>query len=155
SKLAAQPARSPPGQPLLLDNQNGDRVSPVAMARPGVGAALSSAAIPLDALYLLRDSGRNLRSRLLRQIPPARIEGLAVPGAIGGGACSGRKDGVAPPFPFQPPTRPFGAGAARRRGGRADDHGAERFAAIDAGKRRRAGDAAATGAGISRTIPGD
>src|SRR5262249_46191384 len=103
----------------------------------------------------LRDSGRDLRSRLLRQIPRARIEGLAAADAIGAGALAGVKDAVAPPFPLQHTTRHFVADAPRRRSGRADDHAAERSVAIDAGKRRRAGDAAATGAGISRTLPGD
>src|SRR5262249_12661072 len=94
AELVAEPARASSGQPLLIDHQNGDRVSFVAVARPGVGAALPRVAVPLNALHLLRDSGDDLRLRLLPQIPRARIEGFALAGATGAGAVAGAQNAV-------------------------------------------------------------
>ena len=121
AKLAAQSAHASTSEPFLFDPQDSDRVSTLAVVRPGAGAALLPA-IPLDTLHLLRDPGRDLRFRLLRQIPRARIEGFAVAGPIGAGAVAGAENAVAPAFPVQHASRHLVADAPRRGSRRADDH---------------------------------
>src|SRR5262245_33426645 len=101
AKLVSEPARASSGQPLLNDSKNGDRVSPFAVARSTVGAALPRVAVPLNPLHLLRDSGDDLRLRLLPQIPRARVEVFAVAGAIGAGAVTVAQNAASPPFPLQ------------------------------------------------------
>src|SRR4030095_1896319 len=154
AKLAAQSAHASPRQPFLFGPQDSDRIKTLAVVRPGAGAVLLPA-ILLDALNLLRDPGRDLRFRLLWQIPRARIEGFAVAGSIGAGSIAGAENAVAPAFPLQHAARHLVADAPRRGSRRADDRAAERPAALDAGECRGAGDVAPAGAGISRKLPGD